>query len=106
MSRLRSPIISTGSTRKTLTDDRGLFVVNLLPPGDYSVLASKPGYASLQLAHVILPTRGRRSVQIMLKPAASPELVEKQTARTQGFDADGSEAFYPDPGFFHTPSPG
>ena len=89
-----------GPVRIQLTDGAGLFVFDLLTPGDYSITATKSGYGSLQLDHVELATRGRRSVQLSLKEAAPPEPTEKRPEPTAGFDANGAQASYLDPSFF------
>jgi hypothetical protein len=88
-----------GRSRILLTDQGGLFVFDLLTPGDYSIAATKPGFTSLRLDHVELPTRGRRSVQLLLKEGA-PETIEKRSERTAVSNADGSQAAYLDPSFF------
>lgn len=89
-----------GRSRIMLTDQGGLFVFDLLTPGDYSITAAKSGFTSFELEHVELPTRGRRSVQLRLKEAAAPAPLEKEGDRTAVSNADGSQATYLDSSFF------
>lgn len=88
-----------GTSRSALTDNKGLFVFDLLDPGDYSIVAKREGFDSLRVEHVVLPTRGRRSVQLVLK-AGAPETIDKDGVRSAGFEADGSAATYLDPSFY------
>jgi len=83
-----------------MTDGSGLFVVDLLTPSEYSVLVAKEGYTSVLLEHVILPTRGRRSVEIKVHQVGASNTTENDPTRTAGTEADGSEVTYFNPGFF------
>jgi hypothetical protein len=63
----------TGLTRAATTDDRGRYVLSLLPPGDYVVTISKEGFAELKFDTVTLRVGDTVSLEGNLQPAGLRE---------------------------------
>jgi hypothetical protein len=53
---------ATASSRETLTNDRGDFILNALPAGQYNLSVTMDGFKTLQQTGVVLPVAERLSV--------------------------------------------
>src|SRR6266498_4800823 len=58
---------ATSLRRQTSTSDRGYFTVPLLPPGTYSVLTERQGFAPVKVPEVVLNVGDQKALQIQLK---------------------------------------
>jgi len=70
--------INTGTAmqRDTTTDDRGNYVLVLLPPGTYIVRVQAQGFASVENSNVILNVGDQKSLRIQLKAGNISEMVK------------------------------
>ncbi len=59
--------IAQGFQRTTATNDEGIFVVPLLPPGNYTVKAEHEGFTPAEFREVILNVNDQRTIKIALK---------------------------------------
>ena len=59
--------IAQGFQRTTTTNDEGIFVVPLLPPGNYTVKAEHEGFNPAEFRDVILNVNDQRTIKIPLK---------------------------------------
>src|SRR6185369_10002866 len=59
--------IAQGFQRSTTTSDEGIFVVPLLPPGNYTVKAEHEGFTTAEVRDVILNVNDQRAIKIPLK---------------------------------------
>ena len=59
--------IAQGFQRTTTTNDEGIFVVPLLPPGNYTVKAEHEGFTPAEFRDVILNVNDQRTIKIPLK---------------------------------------
>src|SRR6185369_16929207 len=59
--------IAQGFQRTTITNDEGIFVVPLLPPGNYTVKAEHEGFTPAEFREVILNVNDQRTIKIALK---------------------------------------
>jgi hypothetical protein len=64
-----------GVERKVSTDENGDFVLSFLEPGDYRVLVSKPGFASVDVRSVRLSSNDRVRLPLQLKVGNVSETV-------------------------------
>ena len=58
--------IAQGFQRSTTTSDEGIFVVPLLPPGNYTVKAEHEGFTTAEVRDVILNVNDQRAIKISL----------------------------------------
>src|ERR1044072_1162656 len=59
--------IAQGFQRTTATNDEGIFVVPLLPPGNYTVKAEHEGFTPAEFRDVILNVNDQRTIKLPLK---------------------------------------
>lgn len=59
--------IAQGFQRSTTTTHEGIFVISLLPPGNYTVKAEREGFAPAEVRDVILNVNDQRAIKIALK---------------------------------------
>ncbi len=59
--------IAQGFQRTTTTNDEGIFVVPLLPPGNYTVKAEHEGFTPAEFRDVILNVNDQRTIKLPLK---------------------------------------
>src|SRR6185503_1958810 len=59
--------IAQGFQRTTAANNEGIFVVPLLPPGNYTVKAEHEGFNPAELREVILNVNDQRTIKISLK---------------------------------------
>jgi hypothetical protein len=59
--------IAQGFQRSTMTSEEGIFVVPLLPPGNYTIKAEHEGFNAAELRDVTLNVNDRRTIKITLK---------------------------------------
>jgi hypothetical protein len=62
--------------RSTTTNDDGIFVVPLLPPGIYSVKAEHAGFSPGELRDVILNVNDQREIKVLLKVGSISQTVQ------------------------------
>jgi len=65
-----------GLARKVSTNADGAFIVTLLPPGTYSVVVNKPGFAEAKSTNIEVAVTETVRVTIPLKPGSVSEKVE------------------------------
>lgn len=71
---------STGFQRQSLTNGEGYFVISLLPPGEYTLIAEMPGFATVTVNDITLLTSVNNSVQIVLRPKPINEQINVTTS--------------------------
>src|SRR5215213_6333042 len=59
--------IAQGFQRTAITNDEGIFIVPLLPPGNYTVKAEHEGFTPAEFRDVILNVNDQRTIKIPLK---------------------------------------
>ena len=82
--------IAQGFQRTSATNDEGIFVVPLLPPGNYTVKAEHDGFNPAEFRDVILNVNDQRTIKISLKVGSvanqsvdvldSPALIDESPA--------------------------
>src|ERR1044072_5642658 len=82
--------IAQGFQRTSATNDEGIFVVPLLPPGNYNVKAEHEGFNPPEFRDVILNVNDQRTIKISLKVGSvanqsvdvldSPTLIDESPA--------------------------
>ena len=78
--------IATGLVRGALTDAQGAYIVRLLPPGTYNVMARRLGYAPGEVQNVRVTVGGTTTVDITLRAAAAQLQAVQITGRPQTVD--------------------
>ena len=68
--------ISTGSARTSNTDETGGYVFPQLPPGDYSLSATRPGFKRYEVSKINLPVNQTVRVDIRLVVGEISEQVQ------------------------------
>src|ERR1051325_1316112 len=66
----------TGLRRQTSTNEEGYFILPLLPPGNYTLTAAVPGFATVTINDIALQVSSNSAIQISLKPRAIAETIE------------------------------
>jgi hypothetical protein len=64
---------ATSLKRDVTTNGEGFFSVALLPPGTYSLRASRASFARVEISHIALATNDTRTFSIRLKVGATSE---------------------------------
>src|SRR2546429_4411860 len=59
--------LSTALQRHAATDDRGSYVIPLLPPGRYNLTAERSGFTPVEIRNVVLDTGDQLALRIKLK---------------------------------------
>jgi hypothetical protein len=72
--------VNTGSSRETKTNDTGHFNAPVIPPGQYSITVSSPGFASKTLTGVTLLVDQTVNLRISMEVGAVGMSVEVQAA--------------------------
>ncbi len=67
--------LETGLTRKTVTNDRGYYVLTLVDPGRYELRASMPGFKTQIRPEVIVETQSKVVVDFTLEPGEITEQI-------------------------------
>ncbi len=65
----------TGLRRQTTTNSDGYFTIPLLPPGRYTLTATRQGFSPVEIANIALNVNDHRSVRIQLKVGQVGETV-------------------------------
>ena len=71
---------AAGLQRQTTSDAEGRFTFTMLPPGRYSVIAIRPGFAPAQAEDLLLAENAALTIRLELKIAALNETVSVQVA--------------------------
>jgi hypothetical protein len=79
-----------GVVRRTETADTGVFLFDSVPPGEYTLAASKAGFNSLTLEHVQLRVRDRQTVRVQLQVSPAAAASVTVTAEAEGISTDTS----------------
>jgi hypothetical protein len=79
-----------GTITTVETGDNGFAVFDFLQPGDYSLVAEKPGFEKNQVDLFTLQVRDRQTFRVELKIAVAGETVQV-TARAQTLSSEGAE---------------
>ena len=72
----------TGADRTLVSDSAGQYVVPSLPPGEYTVTVSAPGFGTYQVKNYVLQVDQKVTLDIPLKPATTGETVEVEGGAT------------------------
>jgi Carboxypeptidase regulatory-like domain/TonB dependent receptor len=79
---------ATSLRRQAATSEQGYFTIPLLPPGTYSLMAERQGFAPVKVPEVVLNVGDQKALQIQLKAgdvnAAVTVDSEATTVRTDG----------------------
>lgn len=65
----------TRQQRSALTNSTGYFLIPLLPPGSYNVMAQHEGFATLEMRNVVLSVNHQRTLKLQLKVGQISESV-------------------------------
>ena len=84
---------TTGFSRATLSDSRGSYVFDSLPPGIYTITASKPGFRNFQATGVSLEVDQKARQDIRLEVGAAQDSVTVE-ASVSPVNADGASVGY------------
>ena len=68
--------IENAVSRSTLSDDKGQFVLPLLPPGSYEVIVTRSGFSQVQSTLVAVPVTESIRVSIPMKGAGINQTIE------------------------------
>ncbi|HWR35915.1 MAG TPA: TonB-dependent receptor [Clostridia bacterium] len=81
--------MANGLRRQVKTNHEGIFVVPMLPPGTYSIMASRTGFANIEVPDVVLNANDRRVLQLRLQVGGTHESV---TVAASGVEVETSPA--------------
>jgi len=81
--------LGTGITRTAQTGSSGDFVINLLPPGTYSIKVEAPSFKTYTVATLALASGDRTRIDASMQPGQATETVEV-TAQTPLLQTDSS----------------
>ncbi len=82
--------MATGSTRISQSNDRGLYLVSLLPPGHYTLEVTKPGFKLVSSSDVQVIVAETRVLNIRMEPGAVTETISV-TASAVDLQTESSE---------------
>ena len=82
--------VATGSTRISQSNDRGLYLVSLLPPGHYTLEVTKPGFKLVSSSDVQVIVAETRVLNIRMEPGAVTETISV-TASAVDLQTESSE---------------
>src|SRR5689334_7748337 len=74
---------STGVLRSTATDSSGGYVLPQLPPGNYKLSASAPGFSTYDVSHIVLLVDQTARVDVHFELGAVNQQVEVQATAAQ-----------------------
>jgi len=83
----------TGFSRTAVTGKSGEYVLEQLPPGTYTIVASRPGYRTYQVDGIALAVNQTGRQDIRLDPGAAQERITV-TARVSPVETEGAAAGY------------
>jgi hypothetical protein len=66
---------ATGVSRQVVTDNSGVYLFAQMPPGEYSLTATKPGFAKSTKEHVVLQVNTPATLDVQLDVGATGEVV-------------------------------
>ena len=72
--------LDENTTRKTSTNDAGLYQILNLPPGRYSLSANKMGFAPTRVPEIVLEARQERRIDLTLALATVQQTVQVESA--------------------------
>src|SRR5215831_11271568 len=70
--------VKTGVAVVRKTSDTGLYLFDLVDPGEYIITAEAPGFSKLIQENVVVQTRGDVTVNVILQPGAVQESITVQ----------------------------
>ncbi len=82
---------ATDVRRTVTTNDVGYYTVPLLPPGKYTIMASKPGFQTVRYKGVVLEVDQRAAVDVTLEVGQVSERVEVTSVAPQLNTVDASQ---------------
>lgn len=68
--------IVQGFQRSAVTNDEGIFVIPVLPPGTYTVRAERQGFSTGEVSGVVLNVNDQKAIRILLKVGQVSQTVE------------------------------
>ena len=74
---------ATGYTRTSQSNDRGLYLVSLLPPGRYTIKVTKPGFKAASSWDVQVIVAETRVLNIQMEPGTVTETVTVTSSNVQ-----------------------
>lgn len=87
--------VKNGMRRSVTTNQEGIFVIPMLPPGTYTVLAHRDGFANVEVPDIVLHANDRRVLQLRLQVGGvkeavtvSASVVEVETSPATGTTID------------------
>ena len=84
---------ATGAARQVITNETGTYVVNQLPPGNYDVSASLPGFRRQLMSGVSLPIGETITVNLNLEVGAVTDVVDVIASGPRQTDCNLSSFF-------------
>lgn len=87
--RVRVEDPSRNFRREAVSGETGVYLVDALPPGEYSVTVEKTGFSRLTIERVLLKTRDRQTLNLELEVAALKDSVTV-TEVVEGLSTDSS----------------
>ena len=72
----------TGTTRQTISGDRGTFVLSSLPIGRFSLVISRAGFAALRIADIDLNSGVTRTINGQLQIETAQQVVQVEADQT------------------------
>lgn len=79
--------IATNLERKTTTNNDGYFTLPLLPPGNYTLLCERDGFAAVNKRDVVLNVGDQRSLLIQLRLSSVNETVTVQESTSSSLES-------------------
>ena len=80
---VRATDVATGSVRTSVSNDHGMYVVSLLPPGQYTVEVTKPGFKLASAPNVQVAVAETRVLNIGMETGAVTETVTVSTSSVE-----------------------
>lgn len=87
--------MASGMRRSATTNQEGIFVIPMLPPGTYTIVAHREGFANVEVPDIVLHANDRRVLQLRLQVGGVAEsvtvaasVVEVETSPSTGTTID------------------
>ncbi|MEW6209813.1 MAG: carboxypeptidase-like regulatory domain-containing protein, partial [Acidobacteriota bacterium] len=79
---------ATGFQRETLTNSNGYFIISLLEPGNYTLIAETPGFSAYTVNDITINASINASVEIILRPKPIHEEVTIQASDSASIETN------------------